>query len=218
MAKLDYKKEYRDLYMPKAKPGVIDVPEMNFIMVEGKGNPNIEGGEYQQSVELLYGLSYTIKMSKMGGRMPDGYFDYVVPPLEGLWWLEGDLHYDFSMKDKFCWISMIRQPEFVTQEVFDWACGEIIRKKPGLEPSKARLQTFREGLCVQMLHIGPFDSEPETIAQMDAFLKENNYEDAVGDVQPDGTVRTHHEIYLGDPRKIEASKMKTVLRHPIKVR
>lgn len=214
--KQDYKKEYKDLYMPGTKPCVIDVPAMCFIMVDGKGNPNIEGGEYQQAVELLYAFSYTIKMSKMAGNPPDGYFEYVVPSLEGLWWLDDNSHSDFSMKEKYCWTSMIRQPEFVTQEVFDWARNELAKKKPQLDTSKARLQTFYEGLCVQMMHIGPYDDEPKTIAQIDAFIKENHYQNAVSEVQPDGTIKRHHEIYLGDPRKIEPSKRKTVLRHPVK--
>ena len=216
--KLDYKKEYKDLYMPKAKPCLIDVPPICYIMVDGKGNPNIEGGEYQQAVELLYALSYTIKMSKMGGNPPEGYFEYVVPPLEGLWWLNDDSHFDFSIKEKYCWTSMIRQPEFVTQEVFDWACKELAKKKPELNTSKARLQTYHEGLCVQMMHRGPYDEEPKTIAQIDAFIKENSYENAISDVGADGMIKRHHEIYLGDPRKTEPSKMKTVLRHPVKVR
>lgn len=176
----------------------------------------LRGGEYQRAVELLYALSYTIKMSKMGGNQPVGYFEYVVPPLEGLWWLNDHSHFDFSMKDKFCWTSMIRQPEFVTQEVFDWACKEILKKKPHLDTSKARLQIFNEGLCVQMMHIGSFDDEPKTMAQIDEFIKEQNYQDAISEVQPDGMIRRHHEIYLGDPRKIELAKMKTVLRHPVK--
>ncbi|MHB8063100.1 MAG: GyrI-like domain-containing protein [Ruminiclostridium sp.] len=217
--KFDYKKEYKALYMPKAKPCIIDVPAMSFILVDGKGNPNDEGGEYPQAVELLYALSYTIKMSKLGGNKPEGYFEYVVPPLEGLWWLNDDTHFDFSMltdKEKYCWTAMLRQPEFVTQEVFDRVCKEVLKKKPQLDTSKARLQIFDEGLCVQMLHTGPYDDEPKTIAQMDAFIKENNYQSAISDVQQGGTVRRHHEIYLGDPRKIEPSKRKTVLRCPVR--
>lgn len=214
--KLDYKKEYKDLYMPKAKPSIIDVPTMNFIMIDGTGNPNDEGGEYKQAVELLYGLSYSIKMSKMGSNNIDGYFEYVVPPLEGLWWLSDNSHFDFSMKKKFCWTTMIRQPEFVTEEVFKWACSEISKKKPALDTSKARLQLFKEGLCVQIMHIGPFDDEPQTIEKIDAFIKENSYKNAISDIQPDGMIRRHHEIYLSDPRKIELSKMKTVIRHPVK--
>lgn len=213
---LDFKKEYRDLYMPKAEPGVIEVPDMLFIMVDGRGDPNAEGGEYQQAVELLYGLSYAIKMSKMGGKQPEGYFEYVVPPLEGLWWLDDDSPFDPAKKEKLCWTSMVRQPEFVTQEVFDRACRETAGKKPRLDTSKARLQSFREGLCVQMMHRGPFDDEPETVAKIDAFLKAQNYRDAISEVLPGGMVRRHHEIYLSDPRRTEPSKMKTVLRHPVK--
>lgn len=215
--KLDYTKEYKDLYMPKAKPCVIDVPTMSFIMVDGKGNPNAPSGEYQQAVEIIYGLSWTIKMSKMGSEKPLDYFEYVMPPLEGLWWLNDDSYADFSNKDRYCWTSMIRQPEFVTQEVFDWACKEITKKNPNLDISKARLQIFTEGLCVQMMHIGPYDNEPESIAQIEAFIKEKNYKNAISDMQADGTIRRHHEIYLGDPRKIDPTKRKTVLRHPVKI-
>lgn len=213
---LDYKKAYKDLYMPKAKPVLIDVPAMTFIMVDGKGNPNTEGGEYQQAVELLYALCYTVKMSKMGKNKPEGYFDYVVPPLEGLWWLEGDAYFEPSSKERFCWTSMIRQPDFVTPEVFERTCREVSAKKPQLDLSKARLQVFCEGLCVQMMHIGLYDDEPATVAQMDAFIRENGYRNAISDVLPDGTARRHHEIYLGDPRKIEPQKRKTVVRHPVK--
>ncbi len=213
--KLDYKKEYKEYYMPKAKPCVIDIPPMCFIMVDGRGNPNTADGEYQTAVALLYALSYTIKMSKNAGNPPDGYFEYVVPPLEGLWWLDDDTHTDFSKKDKYCWTSMIRQPEFVTQEVFDWACTEIAQKKPQLDATKAKLQIFHEGLCVQMMHIGPYEDEPNTIAQIDAFIKENQYQNAISDVQQDGMIRRHHEIYLSDPRKVDLAKMKTILRHPV---
>lgn len=215
-AKVDYKKEYKDLYMPKAEPCLIDVPEMCFIMVDGKGNPNEEGGEYKQAVELLYGLTYTIKMSKMGSNKPKGYFEYVVPPLEGLWWLKDEEDTDFKAKEKYCWTSMIRQPEFVTSEVFEWACGELAVKKPGLNTAKARLQVFKEGLCVQMMHIGPFDTEPESNAKIESFIRDKGLHNAISDVQEDGIVRRHHEIYLGDPRKIKPEKMKTVLRHPVK--
>lgn len=213
---LDYKKEYKDLYMPGTKPCIIDVPPICFIMVDGKGNPNIEDGEYQQAVGLLYAFTYTIKMSKMGGNPPEGYFEYVVPPLEGLWWLEDDSAFDFSAKEKYCWTSMIRQPEFVTQEVFDRARRELAKKKPQLDTSKARLQMFHEGLCVQMMHIGPYDEEPKTVAQIDAFIREKHYQNAISEAGPDGIIRRHHEIYLGDPRKIEPSKRKTILRHPVK--
>lgn len=212
--KLDYKKEYKDLYLPKNKPEIIDVPAMNFIMVDGKGNPNDEAGEYKAAVELLYGLSFTIKMSKMGSNKLKGYFEYVVPPLEGLWQMD-DCKIDFEHKEKFNWTSMIRQPEFVTKEVFEWACSEIIKKKPQLDTSKARFETFKEGLCVQMMHIGPYDAEPASIKQLEDFIEKNNLKDAINTVQTDGTVRKHHEIYLSDPRKAKPENLKTVLRHPV---
>ena len=213
--KLDYKKEYKNLYLPKQKPELVEVPAMNFIMVNGRGNPNDEGGEYQQAVELLYGLSYTIKMSNRNGCAPEGYFEYVVPPLEGLWWLEQDDDMDFTQKDKFCWTSMLRQPEFVSTEVFQWACKELKRKKPQLDPSKAYLETFAEGSCVQILHMGSYDEESKSIEQMETFIKENNFENAISTAYPDGRIRRHHEIYLSDPRKTAPEKLKTVLRHPI---
>lgn len=208
--KIDYKKEYKDLYMPKQKPAVIEVPAIPFIMINGKGNPNDESGEYSKAIELLYALCYTIKMSKMGENKPDGYFEYVVPPLEGLWWLsDGRPGVDYNHKDKFFWTSMIRQPEFVTQEVFEWACREV-QKKKGLDTSKARLEIFEEGICVQCMHVGAYDDEPATIAKMDAHIEEQGL---INDV---GEKRRHHEIYLGDPRKVEISKMKTVIRIPVK--
>lgn len=214
---LDYKKEYKDLYIPKFEPSLVNIPAMGFIMVDGMGNPNIEGGEYQQSIELLYGLCYTIKMSKMSGKQPEGYFDYVVPPLEGLWWLNDDSYYDLSRKDDLCWISMIRQPEFVSQEVFDWACAETAKKKPHLNLSKARLKIYHEGLCVQMMHLGPFDEEPETVARINEFIKVNGYQNAISDTLPDGMIKRHHEIYISDFRKTEPHKLRTVIRHPVKV-
>ena len=212
--KLDYKKAFKDLYLPKSIPTLIDVPPMSFIMINGKGNPNEEGGEYQSAVELVYGLSYAIKMSKMGKYVPEGYFEYVVPPLEGLWWLD-DCGMDFSDKDKYFWTSMIRQPEFVTREVFQWACSEVIKKKPNLDVMKARLEIFNEGLCVQMMHIGTYDNEPKTIAQMEDYITSNNLKNAISTVRSDGTIRRHHEIYLSDPRKANLEKLKTVLRHPV---
>lgn len=216
--KLDYKKEDKALYSPGAKPSVINVPSMNFIMVDGKGNPNTEGGEYQQAVELLYALSYTIKMGYKNREKPDAYSDYVVPPLEGLWWLENgaSADSDFSQKETYLWTSMIRQPEFVTREVFERSCREVVKKKPELDTAKARLETFEEGLCVQIMHLGSYDEEPKTIALMDSFIEKSSYRNAIGETRPDGAVRRHHEIYLGDPRKTEPSKMRTVLRHPIK--
>ncbi len=216
MEKLDYKKQYKDLYLPKESPAQVLIPQMNFIMVDGKGNPNKEGGEYQQAVELLYALSYTIKMSNKNNCAPDGYFEYVVPPLEGLWWLNDEADADFTQKDKYCWTSMIRQPEFVTKDVFQWACKEVEKKKPLLDVSKARLQVFEEGLCIQAMHIGPYHEEPKTIAKIENYINQNGFSNDIGSILPDGTVRRHHEIYLNDPRKTKPEKIKTILRHPVR--
>lgn len=208
MEKLDYKKAYKDLYLPKAEPVAIQVPPMQFLMVEGQGNPNTPNGEYQQSVGALYALAWTIKMSKAGSDV-DGYFEYVVPPLEGLWWFSDGGKYDVLKKDKLCFCSMLRQPEFISQEIFRWACGEVERKK-GIDAAKARLQQFEEGLCVQCMHIGPYDDEPATIARMLRFMEENGYADDIN-----GT-RRHHEIYLKDPLKTKPERLMTVLRHPVR--
>lgn len=213
-AKLDYKKEFKDLYLPKSEPTLIDVPKMNFIMVDGKGNPNHEEGEYKSALELLYALSYAIKMSKKGTYNIDGYFEYVVPPLEGLWWLEND-GMDFTKKDKYQWTSMIRQPEFVTNEVFEWACSEVLKKKPNLDILKARFQTFKEGLCVQSMHIGPYDDEPKTVEKIDKYIEDNHLINAISTTNEDGIILRHHEIYLSDPRKTSPDKLKTVIRHPV---
>lgn len=207
MEKLDYKKAYKDLYAPGTEPVKILVPNMTFIQVPGKGDPNTPGGEYKTAVELLYALTYTIKMNKSGA--PASYFEYVVPPLEGLWWFSDDVH-DIKRKDHYCWVSMIRQPEFFTQEVFAWACSEMVKKKPDVDVSKARLCDFEEGLCVQCMHLGPYDSEPVTVEKMDAFMRKQ------GLVEDFSDTRSHHEIYLSDPRKVSPAKMKTVLRHPVK--
>lgn len=204
MEKFDYKKEYKDLYLPKTTPSLINVPKMKFILVEGKGNPNAENGEYQKAMELLYGLSFTIKMSKMGENKIDGYFEYVVPPLEGFWWnhMEG-------MKENFQWISMIRQPEFVTPDVFEWAKYEL-KKKKDLAIEKARFEEIQEGLCVQMMHIGSYDEETATIAQMEHFIQENGLKNDIGNE------RKHHEIYLSDPRRTKVENLKTVIRIPVR--
>ena len=211
---LDYKKEYNDLYIPKEKPTVVDVPVMKFIMIDGVGNPNEEKGEYQAAAEVLYGLSYAIKMSKMKVA-PVGYFEYVVPPLEGLWWFDEQVS-GISQTNNFCWISMIRQPEFVTEEVFEAAIREVNRKKPQVDTGRARLDTFSEGLCVQMMHVGPFADEPKTIAIIEKYIIENGFANAISDILPDGKIRRHHEIYMADPRKIAPEKMKTVLRIPVR--
>lgn len=209
-APFDFKKEYKELYQPKTKPSIVDVPEMLFIAVDGSGDPNTSP-EYQRAVETLYGLSYAIKMSPKSGHAIEGFFDYVVPPLEGLWW-GGDIDLEtmtITDKSKFSWRMMIRQPEFVTEEVFAWAQETLAKKKPELDPSIAKLWRFGEGLCVQVLHIGPYDEEPETVRQMDAWAKEQGYRIDIS------STRHHHEIYLSDPRRTAPEKLKTVLRHPI---
>ena len=207
----DFKKEYKEFYMPKNKPGIVNVPKANYIAVRGKGNPNDEGGEYKTAIAVLYAVAYTIKMSKMGDHKIDGYYDYVVPPLEGFWWQEGIAGVDYSDKSTFCWISVIRLPEFVTKEEFDWATEEAARKKK-IDCSKAEFLTIDEGLCVQIMHHGPFDDEPATIEIMNRFLDGSDYESDFSDT------RLHHEIYLSDARKVAPEKWKTVIRHPIKHR
>ena len=204
--KVDYKKDYKDLYLPKTKPMLIDVPPMNFMMIDGAGDPNQT--EYQQAVGVLYALAFTIKMSKMSGNQPQDYFEYVVPPLEGLWWISGG-DFSFGKRDNWLWTSMIRQPEFVTPTVFNWALEECRRKKSELDLSKARFETFTEGLCVQIMHIGPYSNEPKSIALLEDYLELNNL------VNQTGSERKHHEIYLSDPRKTAPEKLKTVLRLPV---
>jgi len=203
----DYKKEYPKLYSPKVKPELIEVPEMNFVMVDGIGEPN-QNPTFEAAIELLYGFSYTIKMSKMKGNQPAGYFEYVVPPLEGLWWIETG-EFDFEKRDNWRWTLMIRQPEFVDEVFFNWASEELLRKKPELNHKKARFEAFFEGKCVQMMHLGSYATEPETIKQIQEFIFILDLKEKVGS---DGK---HHEIYLSDPRKIDPKKMKTVLRHPV---
>ncbi|MBE6054064.1 MAG: transcriptional regulator [Clostridium sartagoforme] len=215
MEKIDYKKAFKDLYLPKTQPMEIIIPKMSFIMVDGKGNPNDEDGEYKKAVELLYSLSYTIKMNKEIREKIDGYFDYVVPPLEGLWWLKDD-DMDFSKKDKYLWTSMIRQPEFLTKEIFEFACSEVKKKKPNIDVRKARFEEFNEGLCVQCMHIGPFDKEYLTTEKIDKYIKENNLIADINGFNEDGKIRRHHEIYLSDPRKIKVESMKTVIRCPVR--
>ena len=205
----DYKKEYKEFYMPKAKPEIVDVPVMNYAAVRGSGDPNEEDGEYKQAIGLLYGVAYTIKMSKKGSHQVDGYFDYVVPPLEGFWWQDGVEGVDYGNKGSFQWISVIRLPDVVTKEEFDWAVKEAELKKKQ-DFSKVEFLTVDEGLCVQCMHIGPYDDEPETVAMMDRYLEENGYENDLTDE------RRHHEIYLSDARKTAPEKMKTVIRHPVK--
>ena len=205
----DFKKEYKEFYMPKGKPEIVTVPKMNYIAVRGKGNPNEEESEYKKSIELLYGIAYTIKMSKKGDHKIEGYFDYVVPPLEGFWWQENVDGIDYSHKENFQWISVIRLPDFVTKADFEWATEEATRKKK-MDFSKVEFLTLEEGLCVQCMHSGSYDDEPATVAAMDKFIADNGYENDISDT------RRHHEIYLSDARKAAPEKLKTVIRHPIK--
>ena len=208
----DFKKEYKEFYMPKQIPAVITVPPMNYIAVSGTGNPNDENGGYKEAVGLLYAVAYTLKMSKKSGYEMNGFFDYVVPPLEGLWWQQdSDERIDYSRKDDFSWISMIRIPDFVSTDDVEWA-KQTASKKKGLDCTKVEFMDLDEGLCVQIMHVGSYDSEPETVRLMDDYLKAEGYEKDINDV------RRHHEIYLSDPRKADPSRMKTVIRHPIRKR
>ena len=205
----DFKKEYKEFYMPKNRPEIVTVPKANYIAVRGKGDPNEECGEYKSAIGVLYAVAYTLKMSYKTDYRIEGFFDYVVPPLEGFWWQEGVDGIDYGDKSAFCWISVIRLPDFVTEKDFAWAV-ETAEKKKKLDCSKAEFLTVDEGLCVQIMHIGPFDDEPETVEIMNRYTAENGYENDFSDT------RIHHEIYLSDARKVSPEKWKTVIRHPIK--
>jgi hypothetical protein len=207
----DYKKEYKEFYLPKDKPSIVTIPEMNFIAVRGKGDPNKTDGEYKKAIELLYAVAYTIKMSYKGSYKINGFFEYVVPPLEGFWWQDGIKGVDSSNKDSFNWISLIRLPDFVTKEDFEWAIEEATKKKK-TDFSKIEFFTYNEGLCVQCMHIGSYDNEPVTVKLMVDYAKEQGFEIDITDT------KYHHEIYLSDPRKSDINKLKTVIRHPIKKR
>ena len=205
----DFKKEYKEFYMPKNKPEIVIVPKANYIAVRGKGDPNEEGGAYQQAISVLYAVAYTLKMSYKTNYKIEGFFEYVVPPLEGFWWQENTAGMDYTDKALFNWISVIRLPDFITKENFKWAV-ETATKKKKLDCSLAEFMTIDEGLCIQIMHLGAFDDEPATVALMDTYLEQSGY---VNDMNK---VRLHHEIYLSDPRKVAPEKCKTVIRHPIK--
>ncbi len=205
----DYKKEYKEFYMPANKPSIVTVPKMNYIAVRGKGNPNDESGEYKDSIGLLYAIAFTIKMSYKGSHKIDGYFEYVVPPLEGFWWQEGSDTIDYANKNGFNFISLIRLPDFVTKADFDWAVREATNKKKA-DFSKVEFLTYDEGVCVQCMHVGSYDDEPKTVALMHEYMTVNGYALDISES------RYHHEIYLSDPRKCAVEKLKTVIRHPIK--
>ena len=205
----DFKKEYKEFYLPPAKPVIVTVPKANYIAVRGKGDPNDEGGAYQQAIGVLYAVAYTLKMSYKTDHRIEGFYDYVVPPLEGFWWQEGIDGIEYSDKSTFCWISVIRLPDFITQADIDWAV-ETASKKKKIDCSRTEFLTIDEGLCVQIMHIGPYDNEPASVALMDRFLEENGYENDLS------VTRLHHEIYLSDARKVAPENWKTVIRHPIK--
>ena len=207
----DFKKEYKEFYMPKNKSEIITVPKANYIAVRGSGDPNEEGGAYQQAIRVLYAVAYTLKMSEKAGHLIRGFYEYVVPPLEGFWWQDGVQGVNYADKAAFHWISVIRLPEFVSKADFDWAV-ETAAKKKKLDCSAAEFLTIEEGLCVQIMHVGAFDDEPATVALMDACLAQNGY------VHDFSEHRLHHEIYLSDARKVAPEKRKTVIRHPIKKR
>lgn len=205
----DFKKEYKEFYMSKSVPEIVTVPKANYIAVRGMGDPNQEGGAYQSAVSILYAVAYTLKMSYKTDYRIEGFFEYVVPPLEGFWWQEGVDGIDYGDKSTFHWISVIRLPEFVTKKDSDWAVEEAARKKK-LDCSLAEFLTIEEGLCVQIMHIGPFDHEPSTVALMDQYIAENGYANDMNEN------RLHHEIYLSDARKVAPEKWKTIIRHPIR--
>lgn len=205
----DFKKEYKEFYIPKNKPEIVNVPKANYIAVRGKGNPNTPDGEYQQAIGILYAVTYTLKMSQKTGYTMEGFFEYAAPPLEGFWWQDDTQGADYGNKDAFNWISVMRLPDFVTGKDLEWAV-ETAAKRKKLDCGKAEFLTAEEGLCVQMMHIGPFDNEPESIAIMDAFLDEQGYENDMN------KERLHHEIYLTDARKAAPENWKTVIRHPIR--
>ena len=207
----DFKKEYKEFYMSKSVPEIVTVPKANYIAVRGMGDPNQEGGAYQSAVSILYAVAYTLKMSYKTDYRIEGFFEYVVPPLEGFWWQEGVDGIDYGDKSTFHWIPVIRLPEFVTKKDFDWAVEEAARKKK-LDCSLAEFLTIEEGLCVQIMHIGPFDHEPSTVALMDQYIAENGYANDMNET------RLHHEIYLSDARKAAPEKWKTIIRHPIRKR
>lgn len=207
----DYKKEYKEFYLPGKVPQIITVPPMNYIAVRGKGDPNEEGGDYKAAIEILYGLAFTLKMSKKTDRQIDGYFDYVVPPLEGFWKQNGVDGFDRTKKFDFIWTSVIRLPDFIKKQDFDWAV-EYAQKKKKQNFSKAEFISVNEGLCVQIMHIGAYDDEPQSVAVMDEYLMKNGFENDFSDT------RLHHEIYLSDARRTAPEKLRTVIRHPIKER
>lgn len=211
MGKFDYKKEYKEFYLPKNKPELIDVPAMNYIAVRGQGDPNEEDGEYKAAIGLLYAIAFAIKMSEKGNHKIEGFFDYVVPPLEGFWWQDGVDGVDYAHKEDYQWISLIRLPDFVTRIDFDWAVEEATRKKQA-DFSRVEFYSYTEGMCVQCMHIGSYDEEPATVQAMENYAHAMGYEIDISET------RFHHEIYLSDARRCSPEKLKTVIRHPVRKR
>lgn len=207
----DFKKEYKEFYMPKNKPEIVNVPAMNYIAVRGKGDPNEGNGSYQKAISILYAVAYTLKMSYKTNYKIDGFFEYVVPPLEGFWWQDHTDRIDYTDKSTFNWISVIRLPDFITKKDFDWAV-ETAQKKKNIDCTSAEFLTLEEGLCVQMMHFGSFDDEPQSVSVMNEYIENNGYENDINEK------RLHHEIYLSDARKVPTEKWKTVIRHPIKLK
>ena len=207
----DFKKEYKEFYMPKNKPEIVNVPVMNYIAVRGKGDPNKENGSYQKAISILYAVAYTLKMSYKTNYKIDGFFEYVVPPLEGFWWQNHTDRIDYTDKSLFNWISVIRLPDFITKKDFDWAV-ETAQKKKNIDCTSAEFLTLEEGLCVQIMHLGSFDDEPQSVSIMNEYIENNGYENDINEK------RLHHEIYLSDARKVPTEKWKTVIRHPIRLK
>ena len=205
----DFKKEQKELYQPKTAPALVHVPKMNYLAVRGKGDPNDPDGEYARSIPLLYGVAYTLKMSPKAGHVIDGFFDYTVPPLEGFWWQPGLAGVDYANKAGFQFLSLLRLPDFVTRADFDWAVESATAKKK-MDLSPVEFFPYDEGLCVQCMHLGPYDAEPQTAAKMHDFMRRQGYALDITDT------RYHHEIYLSDPRKCDPARLKTVLRHPVR--
>lgn len=207
----DFKKEYKEFYMPGAEPQVVEVPEANYLAVRGKGDPNEEGGEYKRAIEMLYSVAYTLKMSYKTDHRIEGFYDYVVPPLEGFWWQEGICGVDLAHKELFSWISVIRLPDFITRKDFEWAVSAATKKKK-IDCSRVEFLNINEGLCVQMMHTGPYDNELISVARMQEWVEQNGYMDDLSEK------RLHHEIYLSDVRKTSPEKLRTVIRHPIRIK
>ena len=205
----DFKKEYKEFYLPPAGPQIVTVPRANYLAVRGQGDPNEPDGAYQQAIGMLYAVAYTLKMSYKTDHRIEGFFEYVVPPLEGFWWQEGVAGVDYTHKENFRWISVIRLPDFVTKEDLAWAVIEAARKKK-TDCSRVELLSYDEGLCVQCMHIGPYDNEPATVSAMHEYMERQGYALDISDA------RLHHEIYLSDARKVAPEKRKTVIRHPIR--